>query len=185
MLAERHGGSRAGVAQGDLRRAVLDRLEGDLPRARARLEEVRQHVVRRGEAEGHGEAWWQDLLALERGSLARAEGRHAEARTQIHGARGASTGAARGAAASAVCLAGWGGRPRRRARGATLLGAGAGGEGLIGTVHVPQVRAEAPGLLSGRASRWARPHAAARAAGRAMSLEQAVAYALADAPDDA
>ena len=69
------------------------------------------------------------------------------------------------------------------ARGVTLLGAGAGGEGLIGTVHVPDVRAEAPGFLEqARAALGEAGYAAAWAAGQAMTLEQAVAYALEDAP---
>ena len=176
------------VAMGLLRLAVLDRLEGDLPRARARLEEVRQHVVWLPEAAGVEGAWWQDLLALERGSLARAEGRSAEARTQIHGAlRRLHRRGEGGLLRSAVCLAGLlevtRGAP---ARGVTLLGAGAGGEGLIGTVHMPDVRAEAPAFLErARAALGEAAFAAAWAAGRALSLDQAVAYALEDAPDAA
>ena len=70
------------------------------------------------------------------------------------------------------------------ARGVTLLGAGAVGEGPIGTVHMPDVRAEAPGFLErARAALGEAGYAAAWAAGRAMTLEQAVAYALEDAPD--
>ena len=69
------------------------------------------------------------------------------------------------------------------ARGVTLLGAGAVGEGLIGTVHMPDVRAEAPGFLErARQALGEAGYAAAWAAGRAMTLEQAVAYALEDAP---
>ena len=183
--APRH---RRPVAQGLLRLAVLDRLEGDLPRARARLEELRQHVVRLGEAMGGGAAWWQDLLALERGSLARAEGRHDEARTQIHGALRRLHRRGEGALLrTAVCLAGLlevaRGAP---ARGVTLLGAGAVGEGLIGTVHVPDVRVEAPGFLErARAALGEAGYASAWAAGRAMPLEQAVTYALEDAPGSA
>jgi hypothetical protein len=65
----------------------------------------------------------------------------------------------------------------------TLLGAGADGAGLIGTVHVPQVRAEAPGFLErARQALGEAGYAAAWAAGRAMTLEEAVAYALEDAP---
>ena len=187
-LAERHGLGPLGslVAQGLLRLAVLDRLEGDLPRARARLEELRQQVVRRGEAEGRGEAWWQDLLALERGSLARAEGRHAEARDLLHGALRRLHRRGEGALLrSAVCQAGLAEVARGApARGVTLLAAGAGAEGLIGTVHVPQVRAEAPGFLErARAALGEAGYAAAWAEGRAIPLEQTVAYALEVTPD--
>ena len=175
------------VAMGILRLAVLDRLEGDLPRARARLEEVRQHVVRLGEAAGHEAAWWQDLPALERGNLARAEGRHAEARTHLHGALRRLHRRGEGALLrSAVCMVGLAEVARGApARGATLLGAGAGadGAGVIGTVHVPQVRAEAPGFLErARQALGGAGYAAAWTAGRAMTLEQAVTYALEDAP---
>ena len=160
-------------------------LEGDLPRARARLEELRQHVVRLGEASGREVAWWQDLLALERGSLARAEGRHAAARAHLHGALRRLHRRGEGALLrSAVCLAGLAEVARGApARGVTLLAAGAHGEGPLGTVHVPQVRAEAPGFLEqARAALGAAGYAAAWAAGRAMPQEQAVADALEEAP---
>jgi ABC-type branched-subunit amino acid transport system substrate-binding protein len=71
-------------------------------------------------------------------------------------------------------------------RGVTPLGAGAVGEGLIGTVHVPQVRAEASGFLERARGAMGTPaYAAAWAAGRAMPLAQAIASALEDAPDAA
>jgi len=178
------------VAMGILRLAVLDRLEGDLPRARARLEEVRQHVVRLGEAAGHEAAWWQDLPALERGNLARAEGRHAEARTHLHGALRRLHRRGEGALLrSAVCMVGLAEVARGApARGATLLGAGAGadGAGVIGTVHVPQVRAEAPGFLErARQALGEAGYASAWADGQAMTLEQAIAYALEELPEAA
>ena len=51
---------------------------------------------------------------------------------------------------------------------------------------MPDVRAEAPGFLErARAALGEAGYAAAWAQGQAMSLEQAVAYALADAPDAA
>jgi hypothetical protein len=50
-------------------------------------------------------------------------------------------------------------------------------------VHVPDVRAEAPGFLErARQTLGEAGYAAAWAAGKAMSLEEAVAYALEDAP---
>jgi predicted ATPase/class 3 adenylate cyclase len=180
-LAERHGLGPL-VASGLLRLAVLDRLEGDYPRARARLAALRRSAAPIGAA-GSGAS--RDLLVLELGSLARAEGRHDEARAHVHGAlrrlhrRGEGT-----LLRSAVGLAGLlevaRGAP---ARGVTLLGAGAVGEGLIGTVHVPDVRAEAPGFLErARVALGEAGYAAAWTAGRAMTLEQAVTYALEDAP---
>ena len=136
------------VASADLRLAALDRLEGDYPRARARLEALRRSdALIAGPADGL--AGSHDLLALGLSSLARAEGRHAEARTQIHGALRRLHRRGDGALLrSAVCLAGLAEVARGApARGVTLLGAGAVGAGLIGTVHVPDVRAEAPGFL--------------------------------------
>jgi hypothetical protein len=65
----------------------------------------------------------------------------------------------------------------------TLLAAAAGGAGPLGTVHMPDVRAEAPEHLErARAALGAAAYTAAWAAGQAMPLEQAVADALADAP---
>ena len=169
------------VATGLLRLAVLDRLEGDLPRARARLEELRQHVVRLAEAAGAGRPggrtcwrWSGAAWPGPRGATTR-RGPTSTARC------GASTGAARGPCCAPPCA--WPawlevarGAP---ARGVTLLGAGADGEGLIGTVHVPEVRAEAPGFLErARQTLGEAAYAAAWAEGQAMTLEQAVAYAL-------
>ena len=183
VLAERHGlGPYA--AAGLLRLAALDRLEGDFPRARARLEELsRRSDDLIGGPGGAGGS--QDRLALERGSLARAEGRFDEARAHVHGALRRLHRRGEGAfLGSAVCLAGMlevaRGAP---ARGVTLLGAGAGAAGLLGTLHMPDVRAEAPGFLAqARVALGEAGYAAAWTAGRAMPLEQAVAYALEDAP---
>ncbi len=68
------------------------------------------------------------------------------------------------------------------ARGVTLLAAGARSAGPIGTVHMPEVRAEAPGVLErGRQALGAGGYVAAWAAGQAMRLDEAVAYAREDA----
>jgi hypothetical protein len=176
------------VANGHLRLAVLDRLEGDLPRARARLEELRQHLDRhldRLTARG-GAAGWPDQLALERGNLARAEGRYAAAGAHLHDAlrrlhrRGEGT-----RLRSAVCLAGFLAVARgQAARGVTLLAACARSEGPLGTVHMPAVRAEAPGFLErARQALGEAAYGAAWAEGQAMTLDEAVAYALEEAPD--
>jgi predicted ATPase/class 3 adenylate cyclase len=182
-LAERHEvGPLAALAL--LRLASIDRLEGDYPRARARLEGLRRSDALIGGP--GGVAGSQDLLALELGSLARAEGRHDEARAHLHGAlrrlrrRGEGT-----LLRSAACLAGLlevaRGAP---ARGVTLLAACARGEGPLGTVHMPEVRAEAPGFLErARQALGEAGYAAAWAQGQALTLEQAVACALDEAPD--
>jgi tetratricopeptide (TPR) repeat protein len=168
------------VALGHLRLAALDRLEGDYPRARTRLEGLRRRSDALIAVPG-GLAASQDLVALEVGNLARAEGRHAEARTQIHGALRRIRRRGEGALLrSAACLAGFleiacG----AVTRGVTILAACAPGEGPLGTVQVPAVRAEAPGFLErARRALGEAGYAAAWAAGQAMPLERAVAYAL-------
>ena len=65
------------------------------------------------------------------------------------------------------------------ARGVTLIAACARGEGPIGNVHMPDARVEAPDFLEqARQTLGEAGYAAAWAAGQAMTLEQAVAYAL-------
>ena len=121
-LAERHGAAPI-VASAELRLAALDRLEGDPPRARARLEALRRGTTPL--AVPGGPAGSQDLLALELGSLARAEGRHAEARAHLHGALRRIHRRGEGALLrSAVCLIGMLELARgEAARGVTLLAA--------------------------------------------------------------
>jgi hypothetical protein len=85
---------------------------------------------------------------------------------------------------SAVCLSGMleiaRGAPER---GVTLLAACARGAGPLGTVHMPEVRAEAPIFLEqARQALGEDAYAAAWAEGQAITLEQAVAYALGDGP---
>ena len=67
--------------------------------------------------------------------------------------------------------------------------AGAHGAEPLGTVHVPQVRAEAPGVLEQARRTLGEPaYTAAWAQGHALTLEQAITYALDEhtdtAPDD-
>jgi hypothetical protein len=72
------------------------------------------------------------------------------------------------------------GEPRR---GVTILAAGAGGGGPIGTVHIQEVRVEAPEHLERARAALSEPaYAAAWAEGRAMTLEQAVQLAIEPAP---
>ena len=66
---------------------------------------------------------------------------------------------------------------------APIFAACARSEGPLGIVHVPEVRAEAPGFLErARQALGEAGYAAAWAAGQAMTMEEAVAYALEDAP---
>ena len=171
---------------GLLRLAVVDRLEGDYASARARLAALRR-LVAGGTwiAVAGGGPGSLDALALERANLARAEGRHGEARAQLHGALRRIHRRDEGALLrSAVCLAGFleiaRGAP---ARGVPLLAACARGEGPLGTVHMPEVRVEAPLFLEqARQTLGQDAYAGAWAEGLAMTLEQAVACALEDGP---
>ena len=121
------------------------------------------------------------------GNLARAEGRYEEARTLLHAQlrsllRVGEVAVLADVAGMAGMLEVARGAPRR---GVTILAAcaGFGGAGPIGTVHIPEVRVEAPGYLErARAALGETAYAAAWAAGEAMTLEQAVAYALEAAP---
>ena len=170
------------------RLATLDRLEGDPRRARQRLEATLARV--RGDPALDAPGVLAVAVSAALGDLARAEGRHEEARALLHAQLRSllRVGDAVGLAASAG-MAGMlevaRGAPRR---GVTILAAvaGDGGEGPIGTVHIPEVRVEAPGYLErARAALGETAYAAAWAAGQAMTLEQAIAYALEDAPDAA
>ena len=72
------------------------------------------------------------------------------------------------------------------ARGVALVAACAPPTGPIGTVHVPELRVEVPVFLErARASLGESRYAAAWATGCAMSLEEAVAYALEETPAEA
>ena len=67
------------------------------------------------------------------------------------------------------------------AQGVTLLAACAPPAGPIGTVHVPELRLEAPGFLArARAALGAAGYAAAWARGRRLTLQTAVELALAE-----
>ena len=169
------------------RLATLDRLDGDPRRARQRLEATLARV--RGDPALNAPGVLAVAVSASLGDVARAEGRYAEARTRLHALLrsllrdGDAVGLA-AVAAMAGMLEVARGAPRR---GVTILAAvaGAGGGGPIGTVHIPEVRVEAPGYLDqARAALGEAGYAAAWAAGQALTLEQAVAYALEEGPGD-
>jgi tetratricopeptide (TPR) repeat protein len=184
-LAERLGllPSRGVVAAARL--ATLDRLEGDPGRARQRLEATLARV--RGDPGLNALGGLVGVVLFALGNLARAEGRYEEARTLLHAQlrpllRVGDVVHLAEVAGMAGVLEVARGAPRR---GVTLLAAcaGFGGGGPIGTVHTPEVRVEAPGYLErARAALGETAYAAAWAAGKAMTLEEAVAYALEAAP---
>ena len=163
--------------------AIVDRLSGDLPGARAALEAL---VAEAGpwEAAGsrldrfvfHEPARW--ALA----NLARDEGRPDEARRLLaqsladlrrHGEVGPLTDPS-GMAGLLAFAAG------DAARGVGLLAACAPPAGPIGTVHVPELRVEAPRFLErARATLGDAAYAAAWTRGRGLPLQEAIDLALA------
>jgi non-specific serine/threonine protein kinase len=126
-----------------------------------------------------------DTVSLALGCIARAEGHYDDARSLIHGALRHIHQRGEGAwLRSAMCMAGMLEIARgETARGVVTIAACDRGEGPIGTIHVPDVRAEVPGFLEqARQTLGESAYAAAWAAGQTMTLEQAIAHALA-APD--
>jgi predicted ATPase/class 3 adenylate cyclase len=165
------------VGIGLLRLAIVDRLEGDLARSRTHAEESLTLLVE-GRHAG-GVEWARIVLA----DLARAEERFGEARATfveglaLHHERGDQV-----STAEYVCWLGLVAIDQGNlARGVRLLGAGAVVNRLFGTIHEPDLRLGArTGLAGARAVLGEGPFAAAWAEGQAMTLEQAVAYALED-----
>jgi predicted ATPase/DNA-binding XRE family transcriptional regulator len=161
-----------------LRLGMLDRLEGKHDRARERLLGI-----------GHGleEAGvWANFMRLENANQARAAGRFDEARASIidvlrGGHRGADLTSANDVLAMlGICEIAAG----AYARGVNLLGAASNVEGPIGTVHMPDVRLEAPiHLERAHAALGEIAFASAWAEGKAMTLEQALACALGTLPN--
>jgi hypothetical protein len=164
-----------------LRLAILDRLEGDYARARTRLAEARQ--LR--ELEPFFNMPTDTMFHLEEASLDRAEGRLDEAQALILGflrrlRERAEVGLGREALATLgineIATGAY-------ARGVTLLGAASDAEGPTGIVHVPNLRIEAPvNLELARAALGEDVYTAARDEGQAMTLDQAIAYALEAVP---
>ena len=171
------------------RLATLDRLEGDPRRARQRLEATLARVRGDPALDAPG------VLAV---AVSARPGRPRPGRGAVRGgahppARPAPVPAPRRrrgrARRQSPAWRGCSRSPAARPGAASPSSppcAGDGGEGPIGTVHIPEVRVEAPGYLErARAALGETAYAAAWAAGQAMTLEQAIAYALEDAPDAA
>jgi predicted ATPase/DNA-binding SARP family transcriptional activator len=169
-----------------LRLAILDRLEGDYAAARRGLEDVQRRLDQTGAAGSRVSDFWRDIAEAALGNLARAEGRFDTAQailTEV--ARRAHQGQYGAPLAELWSMLGFLAIARGAAgRGVTLIAAGARGAGPIGTVHMPDVRAEAPGFLEHARQALGEPaFAAAWAQGQAMTPEQAFACALDEAPD--
>jgi hypothetical protein len=157
-----------------LRLAILDRMEGDFVAARSGLAEV----MRFFETES---VLFSLLARIELGCVARDEGRFEEARTiMLDVIAQARRRGETAAIAEMICMVAMLDIAARHAlRGVRILSAVARIDGLIGTVHVPDVRHEAPLFLDrARVELGEAEYAAAWAAGSAMTLDQAVTLAL-------
>jgi predicted ATPase/DNA-binding CsgD family transcriptional regulator/DNA-binding XRE family transcriptional regulator len=164
------------------RLAVLDRVDGDLASARARFERSLELL---GEARDGSAAFYAEYGLA---NLTRSEGRPEEARARLLDllARARRDGG-RGEILHLVCSLGLLALAAGdHASAVRLIAADATPEGLVGTVHTPDLRIEAEeGLARARVALGPAAFAAAWVAGRAMTSEQAVEYALTAAPEGA
>jgi tetratricopeptide (TPR) repeat protein len=168
-------GSPFGWAMAMSRLALLDRLEGDLVAARQRLEECIPLMVEVHHATGY----WMSRAALS--NLLRSEGRRDEAQAamseQLRSAR--REGNRVETLHQLVSLGILAIDESDFVRGTRLIATHSTPDGLVSTIHAPDLRVEGPAALE--RAREALGEAAYRVAweqGRAMRLDQAVAYAL-------
>jgi non-specific serine/threonine protein kinase len=153
------------------RLAILDRLEGDYASARTRLGDARGHP---DQSDGPFASVTIHRLAL--ANLARAEGRFEEALGSIAGLLRdlrprAEFGLLEAIAMVGICHIAAG----AHARGVSLIAFAANVEGPIGTVHMPDVRIEAPiHLRFARSALGEAAYTSAWAEGEGMTLDQAV-----------
>jgi non-specific serine/threonine protein kinase len=167
----------------EARLAILDRLEGEYERARKRLLAVGRSFDEAGVSSTMWAGTWAHVVRLEHANQARAAGQFDEARAIItDGLRRRHQGVDRAPVHVTDVIAMLGTceiAAGAHARGVTLLGAASNDEGPIGTVQMPDVRVEAPIYLErARAALGEIAYASAWAEGKAMTLDQALAYAL-------
>ena len=182
-VGPRHGSKL--TARPRLFLTIIDRLTGDLHGARTALEALSAEVgdwdperSKVNRSHFHEPARW--ALA----NIARDEGRFDEARRLLaqslaHLRRSGEVGQLRDPTCLAGLLAIAAGHTER---GVTLVAACAPATGPIGTVHVPEVRLEAPAFLErARATLGRAAYEAAWARGRGLTLREAVELALEEA----
>jgi hypothetical protein len=161
---------------------IVDRLTGDLRGARAGLEALQAEAAARDPAWGQLFRFnFREPARWALANLERDEGRPDQAR----GLLAQSLADLRrlgevGQLWAPICMAGLLDiAAGDAARGVALIAACAPPAGPIGTIHVPELRVEVPVFLErARAALGDAAYAPAWAAGRAMTLEQAVASAL-------
>lgn len=181
-LSREAGGSKVYVGRSIWLLGLLDRLEGDFARARSRLEESAALL-----RDGAPETYRLALVGL--GNLARAQGDFGKAREVLAEALAWRRGHHDSAAvAEVVCwlgvLAVAEGKP---ARGARLLGAGASVNPRFGSLYSsPDLRVDGEdSVATVRSVLGEEAFAKAWAEGQAMTLDEAVEYALAEEAADA
>jgi non-specific serine/threonine protein kinase len=168
-----------------LRLAILDRLEGDYPRARARVTEARRLREQESGSPVTLPAQGDLMRYLEEANLARAEGRFDEGRALILGfLRRLQERAEVGFGREAMAMLGINDiAVGAYVHGVTLLGAASNVEGPISTVHIPNLRIEAPvNLELARAALGEDGYTSAWDKGQAMTLDHAIAYVLEAVP---
>jgi len=159
---------------------MIERLDGNLRASQSHLDEASRLLPGLSSVLGGSEQ-----LGLAAGNRARAEGRLDDARTLIHGAlrsirqRGAGEYLLSATAMAGMLEIAAG----DHARGVTIIAACTTGEGPIGIIHIPDVRAEAALFLDqARAGLGESTYDAAWTKGRSLTLDQAVRLALAEPP---
>ena len=159
---------------------IVARLSGDLPGARRWLDGIERELPEDSQLRGYGQLRW--AIA----NLLRDEGHLDEARTTLAGAlRTLRQRGEIGMLADPVCMLAMVDIAAGDAvRGVTIIAACTPEDSPIGTIHVPEVRVEAPIFLErARAVLGDGVYAAAWARGRRLSLLEAVALALGETPD--
>jgi DNA-binding CsgD family transcriptional regulator len=157
---------------------VVARLEGDFLTARRLLE---QGLALAREV-GHQPATCAYLTGL--GNLARCESNVVEARAYLEAALSLARGESGMALVMYACLGSFGVLAVQQGlfpRGVRLIGAAAAGDKALGAPHVPEVRVDAEASLAAAQTALGPPgFATAWAEGQAMTLNEAVTYALSE-----
>jgi non-specific serine/threonine protein kinase len=158
------------------RLGVVARLEGDYATARRLLEQA----LALAREVGHHAASCAYLTGL--GNLARGENDAMTARAHLEAALCLARGDSGMALVTYACLASFGALAIQQGtdlRGVRLIAAAAAGDTALGAPHIPEVRVDAEAsLVSAQTAVGPHAFATAWAEGQAMTLDEAITYAL-------